>query len=244
MNGATHVESPADVEHRGGGALLRRAGRSGIQVEVRRAELEVRTHGYRDALPGVPARRPTVTPAINCRPKPRRIQSSVDIKGHFRTTGLALRRWFVAQCYDALAVGAIWLVGLLIIRVPLAPFWALLGGALQFIPNFGPLLAVLGPAIVGGLSGGWERMLYVLILYAIIAVTDGLFLQPYIMKRTVKVPIWASILAPIVLGFVIPFWGVLLAPPLLAVLYTYRGKPRAVAESERRNESGNARPML
>jgi predicted PurR-regulated permease PerM len=39
------------------------------------------------------------------------------------------------------------------------------------------------------------------------------------------VPIWASILAPIVLGIVIPFWGILLAPPLLAVVYAFR-RPR------------------
>jgi len=42
------------------------------------------------------------------------------------------------------------------------------------------------------------------------------------MKRTAKVPIWASILAPIVLAYVIPFWGVFLAPPLLAVVYAYK----------------------
>ncbi|PYT84504.1 MAG: hypothetical protein DMG40_01285 [Acidobacteria bacterium] len=47
-------------------------------------------------------------------------------------------------------------------------------------------------------------------------------LQPYIMKRTAKVPIWASILAPIVLAFVIPFWGVFLAPPLLPVVCAYK----------------------
>jgi hypothetical protein len=35
---------------------------------------------------------------------------------------------------------------------------------------------------------------------------------------------WASILAPLVLGFVIPFWGFLLAPPLLAVVYSYRAR--------------------
>jgi len=39
------------------------------------------------------------------------------------------------------------------------------------------------------------------------------------------VPVWASILAPIVLGIVIPFWGILLAPPLLAVVYAFR-RPR------------------
>jgi predicted PurR-regulated permease PerM len=59
-------------------------------------------------------------------------------------------------------------------------------------------------------------------LYAGIVVVDGLALQPYIMKRTAKVPIWASILTPIVLAFVIPFWGVSLAPPLLAVVYAYK----------------------
>jgi len=53
-------------------------------------------------------------------------------------------------------------------------------------------------------------------------VLDGLLLQPYIMRRTAKVPVWASIFAPIVLGVLWPFWGVLLAAPLLAVWYAYR----------------------
>lgn len=61
-----------------------------------------------------------------------------------------------------------------------------------------------------------------LVLYAGIVVLDALALQPYIMKRTAKVPVWASIFAPIVLAFVIPFWGVFLAPPLLAVIYAYK----------------------
>ena len=150
----------------------------------------------------------------------------MDLNDHLRTTGTALKGWLIAQSYDAVIVGGIWLVGLLVIGVPLAPLWALLGGAFQFIPNFGLMLALIGPAITAGLTGGWERMLYVLILYAVIAVIDGLVLQPYIMKRTVKVPIWASILTPIVLGIIVPIWGVLLAAPLLAVIYTYRGKLR------------------
>ncbi len=151
----------------------------------------------------------------------------MDFHDHLRTTGTALKGWFIAQTYDCLLIGAMWLIGLLIIRVPLAPVWAAIGGAVQFIPNFGPVIAVIGPAIVGGLTGGWMRLIYVLILYAIIALTDGLVLQPYLMKRTVKVPIWASIVTPIVLGIIIPFWGVLLAPPLLAVVYTYRNRLRS-----------------
>ncbi len=163
---------------------------------------------------------------------------SHPIFAHARTTGSALKNWFVAQCYDALAVAGLWLIGLLIIGVPLAPFWALLGGAFQFVPQIGAVLGLVGPALAIFFSDidhlRWQPFIELLILYALIAVVDGLFLQPYIMKRTVKVPIWASILAPIVLGLIIPFWGVLLAPPLLAVLYTYRRKNRQALEESTR----------
>src|SRR5207244_7525237 len=88
-----------------------------------------------------------------------------------------------------------------------------------------PILALMGPVLALLLSDAdGMRFVYLLILYAIIAVTDGLFLQPYLFKRQNKVPIWASIVAPIVLGIVIPFWGVLLAPPLLAIVYAFRAR--------------------
>jgi hypothetical protein len=49
------------------------------------------------------------------------------------------------------------------------------------------------------------------------------------MKRAVRVPIWASILTPIVLGIVIPFWGVLISAPLLAVVYAYKERQARIA---------------
>src|SRR5438270_8347464 len=146
----------------------------------------------------------------------------MQVRDHFRLTGGALREWFITQSYDSLAVGVMWLIGLLIIGVPLAPFFALLGMAFQFIPNIGPVLGLIGPAAAGLFSGKPERAFYVLILYAIIVVIEGLILQPYLMKRRVRVPIWASLLVPIVLGFLIPFWGVLLSAPLLAIVYAYK----------------------
>ena len=149
----------------------------------------------------------------------------VDFGEHFRVTGGALKNWFVAQLQDSLAVGLLWLIGLLMIRVPAAPLWALLGAFFQFVPQIGAVLGVIGPAFTAMFKwGDWEHPLYVLMLYAGIAIVDGFLLQPYIMKRTAKVPVWASILAPIVLGIVIPFWGVLLAPPLLAVVYAYKAR--------------------
>jgi predicted PurR-regulated permease PerM len=156
----------------------------------------------------------------------------MDPRDHVRVTGSALKNWAVAQIQDSIAVALLWLVGLWILGVPWAPLWALLAAALQIVPHLGPVLSLIGPVLAALLRWqDWEHPLYVLILYAVIVVVDGLVLQPYIMRRVAKVPIWASILVPIVLGFAIPFWGFLLAPPLLAIVYAYKAR-----------QNNNARP--
>jgi len=152
----------------------------------------------------------------------------MNIGGHLRLTGGALKNWLIAQVQDSVAVGILWLIGLYALKVPWAPLWAGLAALLQFVPHFGPVLGMIGPVLSATAHWtDWQHPLYVLMLYAGIVVVDGLLLQPYLMKRTAKVPMWASILTPIVLGILIPFWGVLLAPPLLAVVYAYKARAAA-----------------
>jgi len=156
------------------------------------------------------------------------LQNNMGFRAHLRLTTGALKSWFIAQVQDSLAVGLLWLAGLTLLKVPWAPLWAVVAAVTQFVPHLGSVLGLIGPALAAEWRwGDWQHPLYVLVLYAVIALVDGFLLQPYIMKRTAKVPIWASILAPIVLGIVIPFWGVLLAPPLLAVVYAYRARRNA-----------------
>jgi predicted PurR-regulated permease PerM len=144
---------------------------------------------------------------------------------HVRITASALKHWAIAQLQDSFAVGVLWLIGLWIIHVPWAPLWAVLAAVLQMIPHFGPILSLLGPVLASVVHWrDWQHPLYVVILYAVIVVIDGLLLQPYLMRRAARVPMWASILVPLVLGFAIPFWGFLLAPPLLAVVYAYKSR--------------------
>ena len=133
----------------------------------------------------------------------------MDFRDHLRTTGGALKNWAIAQLQDSLAVGVLWLIGLYILHVPLAPMWAVIAAVLQIVPHLGPILGLLGPVLTATIKWmDWEHPLGVLVLYAIIALLDGLLLQPYIMRRTAKVPIWASVFTPIVLGVLWPFWGV------------------------------------
>lgn len=147
----------------------------------------------------------------------------MSLTEHARITGGALKSWAIAQLLDSVAVGLLWWLGLYLLKVPWAPFWAVLAAALQIVPHIGPVLSLLGPVLAAWIHwGNLRHSLYVLILYAGIVAVDGFLLQPYIMKRAARVPVWASILTPIVLGVIFPFWGVLISAPLLAVVYAYK----------------------
>jgi predicted PurR-regulated permease PerM len=115
-----------------------------------------------------------------------------------------------------------------LLHVPLAPAWAIIGGLMTFVPNFGGVITVIFPVLTILFSGhDMYRLGLVLGLYAVIVVIDQLLLQPMLLKRVSRIPIWASIVVPIAMGIVIPFWGVLLAPPLLAIIYAFRKPKRA-----------------
>ena len=120
---------------------------------------------------------------------PREHLTSVDFGEHFRVTGGALKNWFIAQLRRFAGSRTALAHRTIHHRVPAAPLWALLGAVFQFVPQIGAVLGVIGPALTAMFKwGDWEHPLYVLMLYAVIAVVDGFLLQPYIMKRTAKVP--------------------------------------------------------
>ena len=140
-------------------------------------------------------------------------QVGMDIRNsntttHLKTAGGALINWWRAATLDALIVGVLWLIGLELIRVPFAPFWAILGGVLQIVPTFGGMIGLIGPVLAVAFSGHDEwRLGLVLGLYGLIVILEGLVIGPYVLHRTTRVPWWAAFLGAIVLGIIIPFWG-------------------------------------
>ena len=125
----------------------------------------------------------------------------IDFGDQLRTTGRALKNWAVAQAQDSLAVGVLWLVGLYVLHVPLAPLWAAIAAVLQIVPHLGPILGLLGPVLAATIRWrDWEHPLGVLILYAIVVVIDGLFAPALHHEENGQGAPWAPILAPIGLG--------------------------------------------
>ena len=98
--------------------------------------------------------------------------------------GRALLHWLRATFIDAILVGALWLIGLWLLHIPLAPLWAVVAALVQFIPQFGGMLALIGPSLTLLFTGaGWEKFGLLLGLYAVIVIIDQLGLQPWLMKK-------------------------------------------------------------
>jgi predicted PurR-regulated permease PerM len=95
---------------------------------------------------------------------------------------------------------------------------ALFAGLISFIPNFGPLLAML-PAFLLGYTVGPMTGLYVVLLYVAVQAVESNVLTPMIQKKMISFPMAMVLLAQVVLGIFTGVLGVILAvPPVVATI--------------------------
>src|SRR6266702_7962861 len=111
------------------------------------------------------------------------VSNRKNLQTNLRTAGTALANWWRAVTLEGRCVGLLWLIGLLLLHVPLAAVWALIGGLMTLVPNFGGVIALCGPVFAVLVTGkDMYRLGLVLGLYALIVVIDQLLLQPMLMK--------------------------------------------------------------
>jgi predicted PurR-regulated permease PerM len=101
--------------------------------------------------------------------------------------------------------------------LPLAPTLGLLAGLLNFVPNFGPLIAAI-PAVLIAFLHSPQQALSVALLYVGLQVLDGYVLTPLVDRRSVQLPPVLTISAQLLLGLLFGFVGLLLASPLTATV--------------------------
>jgi len=67
-----------------------------------------------------------------------------QILSHGNIIWTAFRRWLLAQILDAFLVGLLWLLGLWLLKIPLAPLWAVVVGIAAGAPFTGDHLRLPG----------------------------------------------------------------------------------------------------
>jgi len=124
--------------------------------------------------------------------------------------------WIRGTLIDMAVIAVLSYIGLLILGVPLPLVNALLAGLLEFIPNIGPVLSVIPPALLAVLAAPWKS-LAVIGLYLIIQQIESLILVPIVMKQQVSLMPAFTLMAVVVFGAFFGFLGVFLSVPLLVI---------------------------
>ncbi len=144
----------------------------------------------------------------NARPRAHDVVSKV---------GVTLTKWLKGQLFSMLVVAVLTATGLFIIGMPMALTLALMAGLLNFIPNFGPLIAMV-PAVLVGLMQSPTTALLVAGLYILVQVLESNIITPQIQKRLIEIPPALIILAQLFMGVLSGGWGLVLATPVVAIL--------------------------
>lgn len=134
--------------------------------------------------------------------------------------GNTLRWWLFGKAISMVAVGVAVFIGLAVIGVPMAGALALIAALLDFIPNIGPLLALL-PAALFALLQGMTQVFYVVLLYGVIQTVESYLLTPMIERRTVELPPALTLVALLVAALLFGWLGLLLAAPATAALMVF-----------------------
>jgi predicted PurR-regulated permease PerM len=130
-----------------------------------------------------------------------------------------LRWWLVGKLLSMSVVGILTTTGLWLLGVPLALTFGLLAALLTFVPNFGPIVSVVPPAILA-LADDPRLAAYVVVLYLAVQTVESYAITPLIQRRTVSMPPALTITAQLMLGVLVGVIGVAVATPLTAAAMT------------------------
>ncbi|MCW3078658.1 AI-2E family transporter [Segetibacter sp.] len=135
-------------------------------------------------------------------------------------TGENLKKWLKGQLFAMVVVFAFTAIGLAIIGVPLWLVLAIIAGILNFIPNFGPMIAMV-PAVLVGLMESPAKAAFVAGLYILVQVAESNFITPMVQKKLLDTPPAMIIVAQLLMAALTGGWGIILAIPFFVIVMTF-----------------------
>jgi predicted PurR-regulated permease PerM len=128
-----------------------------------------------------------------------------------------LRNWLKGKLFSMFIVFVLTAIGLAIIGIPLWLVLALLAGLISFIPNFGPLIALI-PAVLVGLMQSPQTAALVVGLYVFIQFVESNFITTLVQQKLLDLPPALIIIAQLLMGALTGGWGLILATPIIVIL--------------------------
>lgn len=131
--------------------------------------------------------------------------------------GTGLTNWLLGKFIAMFAVFVLTAIGLIILGIPMWLTLAILAGLLNFIPNFGPITAMI-PGVLVALSDSPTKALLVLGMYLLVQLIENSLITPKAQEKLIKMAPALIILAQVFLGALTGIWGVIFATPFLLII--------------------------
>lgn len=128
-----------------------------------------------------------------------------------------LVHWVMGQLFSMTVVGVLTFLGMWALGVRLAGVLALFAGLISFIPNLGPIIALV-PAILFAFLDGPQQALYVIILYLSVQFIESSVATPLVQKKLIDMPPGLVFGSQLVLGAFGGILSLILATPIVAML--------------------------
>ncbi len=128
-----------------------------------------------------------------------------------------LKKWLKGKLFAMFVVFVLTSIGLVIIGVPMWLALAIMAGILNFIPNFGPLIAMI-PAVLIALMQSPNTAALVAGLYILVQFAESNFITPMVQQKLVNIPPALIIIAQLIMGTLTGGWGIILATPLMLIV--------------------------
>ncbi len=143
--------------------------------------------------------------------------------------GESLKKWIKGKLFAMLVVAVLSGIGLFFLDVPMWLTLALFAGIMNFIPNFGPLIAMVPAALVALMQGTATAGL-VVGLYVLVQVVESNFITPMVQQKLLSIPPALIIIAQLAMATLTGGWGILLATPVVVIIMivvqeTYTDRP-------------------
>jgi predicted PurR-regulated permease PerM len=129
-----------------------------------------------------------------------------------KVSGFVIGQGLLCLVVGIMALGAYWLIGL-----PYTLVLAVLAGLLEAVPVFGPVLGAI-PALLIAFSTDPPKAVWVIVATLVIQGLENYLFVPRIMKRSVGVNPFVTLLALAAFSSLFGLAGALLAIPIAAVL--------------------------
>lgn len=134
------------------------------------------------------------------------------------TANVAFRRFIIGQCTEAVILGSLCCIGMLILGLPYAPMIGALTAFCSLIPIVGTFTGAAIAAFILLMNNPWQALVF-LIFFIILQQLEGNLIYPRVVGSSIGLPgIWV-LAAVLVGGGVLGIGGMLVGIPLTATVY-------------------------